>query len=264
MENSIQQTGGAAALTAFRTILRKEVTRFLRIWTQTLLPPVITQSLYFVIFGGFIGSQIAAINGVPYMSFIVPGLVMMAVINSAYSNVVSSFFGAKFMRNIDELLVSPTPNWVIIAGYAGGGALRGILVGAIVFLVSVFFTHPVVHNIWLVLLFVILTSTMFALGGLINAVFAKKFDDTMIVPTFVLMPLTYFGGVFYSVNRLPEFWRELSRFNPILYMVDGFRFGFFGFSDVNVWWSASLLIVLTIVLAMVAWRLLEKGVGMKA
>jgi ABC-2 type transport system permease protein len=264
MEKNIQKHGLAAIWISFYTILRKEVGRFLRIWTQTLLPPVITQSLYFIIFGGFIGSQISAINGVSYMSFIVPGLVMMSVINSSFSNVVSSFFGSKFMRNIDEILVSPTPNWVIIAGYVGGGALRGILVGVIVFLISAIFTQPVVHNIWLVLLFVILTSVLFSLGGLINAVFAKKFDDTMIFPTFILTPLTYLGGVFYSIHSLPEMWQTISKFNPILYMVDGFRYGFFGFSDLNVTFSAGMLIALTVVLVIWCDWLLRKGIGMKS
>lgn len=249
---------------SFYTILRKEVMRFLRIWMQTLLPPVITQSLYFVIFGGFIGSQIPDINGVPYMAFIVPGLVMMAVINGSFSNVVSSFFGSKFMRNIDELLVSPTPNWVIIAGYVGGGALRGVMVGAIVFLISMFFINPVIHNIWVVLLFVVMTSVLFSLGGLINAVFAKKFDDTMIFPTFILTPLTYFGGVFYSIHRLPEFWQGLSKLNPIFYMVDGFRYGFFGFADMNLGFSAGLLVGLTFVMVILCNWLLKRGVGMKA
>jgi ABC-2 type transport system permease protein len=249
---------------SFYTILRKEVMRFLRIWMQTLLPPVITQSLYFVIFGGFIGSQIPDINGVPYMAFIVPGLVMMAVINGSFSNVVSSFFGSKFMRNIDELLVSPTPNWVIIAGYVGGGALRGVMVGAIVFLISMFFINPVIHNIWVVLLFVVMTSVLFSLGGLINAVFAKKFDDTMIFPTFILTPLTYFGGVFYSIHRLPEFWQGLSKLNPIFYMVDGFRYGFFGFADMNLGFSTGLLVGLTFVMVILCNWLLKRGVGMKA
>ncbi len=263
MENELQKRGAWANWIAFKTILRKEVVRFLRIWSQTLLPPVITQSLYFIIFGGFIGSQIPDINGVSYMSFIVPGLVMMAVINSSFTNVVSSFFGSKFQKNIEELLVSPTPNWIIVAGYVGGGVLRGLLVGAIVFLVSLFFINPLIHNIWLILLFVILTSVLFALGGLINAIFAKKFDDTMIFPTFILTPLTYFGGVFYSIDRLPAVWQNVSKLNPILYMVDGFRYGFFGFADVNIWVSVSILVGLTIVLASFSERLLRKGIGMK-
>lgn len=248
---------------AFYTIVIKEVNRFMRIWSQTLLPPVITQSLYFIIFGGFIGSQLPPINGISYMAFIIPGLVMMAVITSAFQNVVSSFFGAKFQKNVEELIVSPTPNWVIIAGYCMGGVLRALLVGIIVFLVSVFFVRPVVHNIWIVILFSLLTALLFSFAGMINAVFAKKFDDVTIFPTFVLTPLTYFGGVFYSINRLPEFWQGVSRFNPILYLVDGFRFGFFGFSDVPVWESAVILSALTVVLAIWCNWLMKKGVGMK-
>lgn len=263
MEKHIQKRGAEGIWINFMTILRKEVSRIFRIWTQTILPPVITQSLYFIIFGGFVGSQIPAINGISYMAFIVPGLVMMSVITSSFQNVVGSFFGAKFQRNIDELLVSPTPNWVIIAGYVGGGVFRGILVGLIVFLVSAFFTQPVIYNFGIVLLFIVLTAIMFSIGGLINAIFARKFDDVQIIPTFVLTPLTYLGGVFYSIHRLPEFWQIVSRFNPILYMVDGFRYGFFGFSDIPIIWSASLLIVLTILMIVWANWLLYRGTGMK-
>jgi len=249
---------------SFYTIVHKEVTRFLRIWSQTLLPPVINQSLYFIIFGGFIGSQVKNINGITYMAFIVPGLVMMSVITSSFTNVVSSFFGSKFQKNIEELMVSPTPNWVIIAGYAMGGVARGILVGAIVFLISALFTHPVVYNIWIVGLFVFLTAVVFSLGGLINGIFATKFDDVSIFPTFVLTPLTYFGGVFYSIKDLPPIWQTLTQFNPILYMVDGFRYGFFGFSDVDIRFSIVMLVVFTILLAGVAWYLLKKGIGLRS
>lgn len=248
---------------ALKTILRKEVVRFMRIWPQTLLPPVITQSLYFIIFGTFIGSQVADINGVSYMAFIVPGLVMMAVINGAFQNVVSSFFSTKFMRNVDELLVSPVPNWLIITGYCGGGVLRGILVGLIVFVVSIFFTQPEIHNIWIIFLFVFLTSLLFSMGGFLNALFAKKFDDISVFSVFILTPLTYFGGVFYSIEDLPEFWQGLSRFNPILYMIDGFRYGFHGFSDVNVMWSIAMLLIFTIVIGATSLHLMRKGVGLK-
>jgi ABC-2 type transport system permease protein len=248
---------------AFATIVRKEITRFMRIWSQTLLPPVITQSLYFIIFGGFIGSQIPPINGVSYMSFIVPGLVMMAVINSSFQNVVSSFFGSKFQRNIEELMVSPVPNTTIILGFVIGGTIRGILVGAIVFLISMFFVQPQIYNLGLVFLFVLLTAVVFSLGGLLNAIFAKKFDDIAIFPTFVLTPLTYLGGVFYSIQRLPEFWQNVSKLNPILYMVDGFRYGFFGFADVNVGISIGILVAITALLSWLCYYLLEKGVGLK-
>lgn len=248
---------------AFKTIVRKEITRFMRIWSQTLLPPVITQSLYFIIFGGFVGSQVPAINGISYMAFIVPGLVMMAVITSSFQNVVSSFFGSKFQRNIEELMVSPVPNGVIISGYVIGGALRGIMVGAIVFLISMLFVQPQIFNLALIFLFVVLTAIVFALGGLLNAIFAKKFDDIAIFPTFVLTPLTYLGGVFYSIHRLPEFWQNVSKLNPILYMVDGFRYGFFGFADMNVGLSVGILVGTAVILSGVCYYLLEKGVGLK-
>lgn len=248
---------------AFYTLLRKEVVRFMRIWTQTLLPPVINQSLYFIIFGSFIGSQVSSINGVSYMAFIVPGLVMMGVINSSFSNVVSSFFGSKFQKNIEELLVSPTPNWVIVAGYAAGGVLRGILVGIIVFIVSVFFTQPQIYSFPLIILFIALTSLVFSLGGLMNGIFANKFDDIGIFTTFILTPLTYFGGVFYSIKSLPVFWQTVSKLNPILYMIDGFRYGFYGVADVNIFISIGVLLTFTIVLLFANLHLLNKGTGLK-
>lgn len=249
---------------ALETIVRKEVTRFTRIWTQTLLPPVITQTLYFVIFGKFIGSQIGGIAGISYMAFIVPGLVMMAIITNSFANVVSSFFGAKFQRSIEELLVSSTPNWMILAGYVSGGILRGVVVGTLVFIVSFFFTQPHVHHPFLIILFMVLTSALFSLGGFINAIFAKRFDDVAIFPTFVLTPLTYLGGVFYSIHSLPEFWQRLSQLNPILYMVNGFRFGFYGISDVNVLASILILIVLIIAITMYSLMLLNRGTGLKS
>ncbi len=249
---------------AFETIVRREIARFTRIWTQTLLPPVITQTLYFVIFGKFIGSRIGDIHGISYMAFIVPGLVMMAVINSAFSNVVSSFFSVKFQRSIEEVLVSPTSNTAIIAGYVMGGVIRGILVGLIVFIVSIFFTRPVIQHFGIIIIFIILTAFVFSLAGLINAIFAKKFDDVSIFPTFVLTPLTYLGGVFYSVHSLPGFWQKISLFNPILYMVNGFRYGFYGFSDVGVGESILFLVALTGVLTYANFYLLEKGIGIKS
>ena len=250
-------------LIALKTLVRKEVNRFLRIWPQTLMPPVITQTLYFVIFGKFIGSRIGQMQGIDYMAFIVPGLVMMAVITSSYTNVVSSFFSSKFQKNIEELMVSPTHNWVILGGYVAGGVLRGILVGLLVFGVSVFFTRPVIHNLGLVLIFIVLTAVVFALGGFINGIFAKKFDDISIFPTFILTPLTYLGGVFYSIQSLPEFWRNASRLNPILYMVNGFRHGFYGFSDVNIWISLSMLVLFGAILIFSNLYLLKKGTGLK-
>ena len=242
-----------ANLVAFQTIVNKEVNRFLRIWSQTLLPSAITQSLYFLIFGGIIGSQInkipiidssGAVMQVPYMQFVVPGLVMMAVLTNAFSNTVSSFFGSKFQKNIEEMLVSPMPNSIIIAGYVIGGALRGILVGLIVFLVAfIFGAVPAVHNYGIIALFVIMTSLVFSLAGMTNGIFAKKFDDVSIVPVFVLTPLTYLGGVFYSIQSLPPVWQTVSKFNPIVYMVDGFRYGFFGVSEVNIGISLGILTV---------------------
>ena len=249
---------------ALSTIVRKEVVRFMRIWSQTLLPSVITQTLYFVIFGKFIGSRVGDVGGVSYMSFIIPGLVMMAVINNAFANVVSSFFGSKFQRSIEEILVSPTPSWVIIAGYVGGGTLRGVLCGILVFLVSIFFEHPMVHSFWLVIVFVVLTSMVFSLGGLANGIFAKRFDDVAIFPTFVLTPLTYLGGVFYSIHSLPEFWQKVSYLNPILYMINGFRFGFYGISDVNVFLSLGILLLTAVGLTVINLRFLDKGTGLRA
>jgi ABC-2 type transport system permease protein len=248
---------------AFKTLLRKEISRILRIWTQTLLPPLVTQSLYFIIFGKFIGSQVGPINGISYMSFIVPGIVMMAVINSAYGNVVSSFFGAKFQRSIEEMLVAPMKEWVIVAGYVSAGVLRGIVVGLLVFLVSCFFTHPSIYNIGIVIAFTILTSTVFSLAALINGIFARNFDEVAIFQNFVLVPLIYLGGVFYSISRLPVVWQNISKLNPLLYMVDGFRYGFFGFSDVNIKLSAGMLIVLTLILWQINIVLLKKGIGIK-
>ncbi len=249
---------------SLKTIIRKEVVRILRIWTQTLIPPVITQTLYFVIFGKFIGSRIGQVQGIDYMSFIVPGLVMMAVINNSYGNTVSSFFSAKFQRNIEEIMVSPTPNWVIVLGYAIGGVIRGVSVGFLVFLVSCFFTRPLIHSFPVILIFVILTSIVFSLGGFMNAMFATKFDDVAIVPTFILTPLTYLGGVFYSVQSLPEFWQNVSRLNPILYMVNGFRYGFYGTSDVHVGLSVFLLFAFIVLLGFLNLRLMEKGAGLKS
>lgn len=249
---------------ALMTLVRKEVVRFIRIWPQTLVPPVVTQSLYFLIFGKFIGSQIGDINGISYMAFIVPGLVMMSVINNSYANVSGSFFSSKFQRSVEELLVSPAPDWVIIGGYSISGALRGVLCGVLVFMVSVFFTHPRIHQVLVILVFIVLTAFVFSLGGLLNGILAKKFDDISIVPTFILTPLTYLGGVFYSINLLPGFWRDLSQVNPILYMVNGFRYGFYGFSDVHVGLSFFILVLFGIILTLVNLYLLRKGTGLRS
>ncbi|PCK10045.1 MAG: ABC transporter permease [Alteromonadaceae bacterium] len=250
-------------LTAFSTIIRKEVTRFLRIWPQTLLPPVITMALYFVIFGRLIGERIGPMGGVDYMSFVVPGLVMMAVINSSYSNVVSSFYSAKFTKCIEEILVSPTPNYIILAGYIGGGMLRGVLVGLIVLLVSLFFSPLEIHNLYITVLVVMLTSLLFAAAGLVNAIYANSFDDISIVPTFVLTPLTYLGGVFYSTSLLPDFWQGVSMLNPILYLVSTFRYGLLGFEDVSVFASLIGIFILALTLLMLCLVLLEKSVRLR-
>ena len=253
-----------AQLISLETMVRKEITRILRIWSQTLLPPLVTQTLYFLIFGKFIGAQVASIHGVTYMQFIVPGLVMMAVIGSAYGNVVSSFFGAKFQRNIEEILVSPTPEWVIIAGFTLGGLIRGIIVGILVFGISLFFAHPVVHNIWIVLFFTIFTSMAFSLAALVNGIFARNFDEVAFFQNFILTPLIYLGGVFYSIHNLSPGWQAFSLFNPLVYMINGFRYGFFGFSDVPVGICALILLVLTIILTTVNVVLLKKGIGIKS
>ena len=254
----------AAQLISLQTIVRKEIKRIMRIWTQTMLPPLVTQTLYFLIFGKFIGSQVASIEGVSYMAFIVPGLVMMAVISNAYGNVVSSFFGAKFQRSIEEVLVSPTPEWVIVLGYSLGGVIRGIMVGALVFLISLFFAHPAVHNIWIILFFTIFASVVFSLAALINGIFASNFDEVALFQNFVLTPLIYLGGVFYSISVLPKGWQIFSYFNPLVYMVNGFRYGFFGFCDVPLWVCITIVVTLTIILAWANVYLLKKGIGIKS
>ncbi|AWB56605.1 ABC transporter permease [Colwellia sp. Arc7-D] len=249
---------------ALKSIMHKEIHRFMRIWVQTLVPPAITISLYFVIFGSLIGSRIGQMGGFDYMSFIVPGLIMMSVITNSYSNVASSFFSAKWQRNVEEMLVAPVPNWVIVAGYVGGGMARGMLVGGIVTLVSMFFVDIQIHNIWVIIVTVALTSATFALGGLINAIFAGSFDDISIIPTFILTPLTYLGGVFYSISLLPEFWQGVSQINPIVYMVNAFRYGFLGISDVSLTLSFTVLGVFIVSLYTIAMVLITKGIGLRS
>lgn len=244
---------------AYCTIVRKEVKRFTRIWVQTLIPPVITMSLYFVIFGQLIGSRIGQMGGFDYMSFVVPGLIMMSIVNSSYSNVVSSFFSAKFNKSIEELQVSPTPSYIILLGYVTGGVLRGLCVGLIVTLVSMIFTRLSLYSVGITVLVVVLTSILFALAGFINAVFANSFDDISVVPTFILTPLTYLGGVFYSIDLLPEFWQGVSQVNPVLYVISAFRYGFLGVSDVNIYVALSGIAGFVAILYCLAWYLLEKG-----
>ena len=244
---------------ALLTIVRKEVRRYLRIWSQTLLPSAITMSLYYVIFGSLIGSRIGQMGGFTYMEFVVPGLIMMAIVTNSYANVASSFFGAKFNHSVEELLVSPVPSYVILWGYVIGGVTRGVLVAIIVTAVSLFFTKLAINNIFIVLAVVILTSILFALFGFMNGVFANTFDDISIVPTFVLTPLTYLGGVFYSLDLLPEFWANVSRANPLVYVVNAFRYGMLGVSDVNIQVAFSMIIGFVIAAYVYSLYLLNSG-----
>lgn len=249
--------------TAFRTILTKELLRFLRIWIQTVLPPVITTTLYFIIFGTLIGARIGDMDGIAYIDFIVPGLILMTVITNSYANVVSSFYSSKFQRHVEELLIAPVPNWIIVAGYVGGGVARGVVVGIAVTGVSLLFTDLSIHSYGWTLTVFVLTSVLFALGGFINAIFANSFDDISIVPTFVLTPLTYLGGVFYSIRLLPEFWQQVSLANPVLYMVNAFRYGLLGVSDIPMSLALAIILLFILGLTAVSLYLLQKGVGIK-
>lgn len=244
---------------AFQTILVKEIRRILRIWPQTLLPPVITMALYFIIFGKMIGSRVGDMGGVPYMQFIVPGLIMMAVITNSYSNVVSSFFSAKFTASIEELLVSPVSKHAILMGYIGGGIFRGLIIAIIVSIVALFFTKLGIEHLFVTIFTVLGTSILFSLGGFINAAYARSFDDITIIPSFVLTPLTFLGGVFYSMENLSTFWYNISLLNPIVYMVNAFRFGILGYSDVNVWYSMAAIFVFCVVFYVMSYRLLSDG-----
>ncbi len=250
--------------TAFKSLLSKEINRFMRIWVQTLVPPAITMTLYFIIFGNLIGSRIGEMNGFSYMEYIVPGLIMMSVITNSYSNVASSFYSSKFQKNIEELLVAPVPNYIIIIGFVMGGVTRGLAVGAIVTVVSLFFVDLQVEHWGIIIATVFMTSVVFSLGGLINAIFAKTFDDISIIPTFILTPLTYLGGVFYSINLLPEFWQGVSKINPIVYMVNAFRYGFLGVSDVGIVTSFTVLIAFVVALYAIAHYLVTKGIGLRS
>lgn len=249
---------------AFMTILRKEVKRFTRIWVQTLLPPAITMILYFVIFGKLIGSRIGEMAGFSYIDFVAPGLIMMAVITNSYANVSSSFFSAKFQRSVEEILVSPTPNYVILLGFVMGGVVRGMAVGLIVTLMSLCFTDLQVQHWFITIFIVLMTSILFSLAGFINAIYANTFDDVSIVPTFILTPLTYFGGVFYSIHLLPGFWQQVSVFNPILHMVNAFRYGMLGITDVHLGMAFAGLILCVTVLFVVALYLLKNGKRLRA
>lgn len=244
---------------AYKTMVRKELTRMFRIWTQTFLPSVITTTLYFLIFGTFIGSQVGKIGDHTYMQFIVPGLVMMTVITNSFTNVIFSFYGAKFQKNLEELMVAPVSYWTIIAGFITGGVLRSLIVGTLTLIVSMFFTQLHLVHFFAVIFFIVTSSTLFALAGLVNGIYAKSFDDMSIFLTFVLTPLTYLGGVFYSVKLLSPIWQYLSFGNPILYMVNGFRYGFLGVSDVSVWVSVVVTLVFSAIFFFWALYLFSSG-----
>ncbi len=248
---------------AFLMLLTREVLRFGRIWMQTILPPMITTALYFIVFGHLIGPRVGEIDGVPYINYLVPGLILMSVITQSYANVVSSFYGAKFARHIEELLVSPMPHWLIILGYLAGGVARGLAVGAAVTVVALFFADIRVHDFLALLLVAVLTSSLFSLAGMINAIYANSFDHIAIVPTFVLTPLTYLGGVFYSIHMLPPFWQQVSLFNPILYIINGFRYAMLGISDVPLLATFGILIATFVALFIFTLRLFHKGIGMR-
>jgi ABC-2 type transport system permease protein len=247
----------------FSTIVIREFQRIVRIWAQTILPPTVTATLYFMIFGSLIGRRVGLVGGYGYMQFIAPGLIMMSVITNSYGNVVSSFFGAKFGKHLEELLVSPLPNWLILSGYVAGGMLRGLLVGSVVTLVALLFTRLAVHHLLIVLAALLLTSIVFSLGGFMNALFAKNFDQISWFPTFVLTPLTYLGGVFYSVNMLPGWAQYVSRANPILYMVSAFRYGFLGTSDVALTMAFGIMIAAALLMFGLALWLLDRGAGIR-
>ena len=248
---------------AVKTLIRKEIIRVMRIWVQTIVPPAITMTLYFIIFGNLIGRRIGQMDGFDYMQFIAPGLIMMSVITNSYGNVVSSFFGAKFGRHLEEMLVSPMSNSAIIVGHVAGGVIRGLSVGAMVTVIALFFTRLEVQHPFMTISIVLLSSTVFALMGFINAVFAKKFDDISIVPTFVLTPLTYLGGVFYSISLLPDFWQTVSKANPILYMVNAFRYGILGVSDISIGVAYAILIFFVVLLFSACLYLLNRGIGIR-
>lgn len=250
---------------AFKTIVIREVLRFSRIWVQTILPPAITTTLYFIIFGNLIGDRIGVMDGLSYMDFIIPGLIMMSVITNSYANVVSSFYGVKFQKNIEEMLISPMPNYIILLGFVAGGVARGLAVGLVVTVISLLFADaPRIEHLGITIAIVFLTATLFALGGFINAVYAQSFDDISIIPTFVLTPLTYLGGVFYSIHMLPPFWQQASMANPILYMVNAFRYGIIGTSDIDIGISFALTLGFIALLFGFSLFLLKRGIGIRS
>jgi ABC-2 type transport system permease protein len=248
---------------AFQTILFKEIHRFMRIWPQTVLPAAVTTSLYFLIFGTLIGPRIGNMHGMPYIDYIAPGVILMSVITNSYGNVVSSFYSTKFQRHIEELLIAPVPNWVIVTGYVSGGIVRGMVVGSVVALIAWLFTDAKVTYYAITLGVFFMTATLFSLAGFINAIYANSFDDISIIPSFVLAPLVYLGGVFYSIELLPDFWRKVSLGNPILYMVNAFRYGVLGVSDIDIALAAGIIMGFIVVLALLSLYLLHKGTGIK-
>ncbi len=249
---------------AYLTIVRKELKRFLSVWGQSLLPSGVTTTLYFLVFGSFLGEKIGKINDIEYITFIAPGLIMMSIITNSYSNTSFSFYVGKLQKSIEELLVSPVPNWIKLLGYVTGGIARGMITGLIVFFVSLFFIDLSIFNIWIIFGFFLLSSSIFSLIGLINGVYAKSFDGINIVPAFVLTPLIYLGGVFYSVQSLPETWQKISEFNPLFYIINGFRYGFTGVSDIDIKYSFLILVILIIILSIIALTLIKKGIGVKS
>lgn len=248
---------------AYVTIVRKEFLRMFRVWAQALLPPAVTTVLYFLVFGKFIGAQVAPIGGMSYMEFIIPGVIMMSVITQSFMHSAFGYYIAKFQRSIEEIQVSPTPYWVMILGYVTGGVLRGMVTGAILLVISLFFTSLAIHNVFHVIAFAFLTSVVFSLAGLVNAIFAKDFDSISIFPTFILTPLTYLAGTFYSLSMLPAVWREVSLWNPLLYMINGFRYGLIGVTDVNITISYGILITLSGALSLAVWYLFYSGRGIR-
>ncbi len=253
----------AQQLVTLQTLARKEISRVTRIWVQTIVPPIITMSLYFIIFGNLIGRRIGQMDGFDYMQYIAPGLIMMSVIQNAYGNVVSSFFGAKFQKHLEEMLVSPMPTYAIIIGHVSGGVFRGLIVGTIVTVIALFFTKLQIANLFVTVSIVVLTAIVFALAGLINAIFARKFDDISIIPSFVLAPLTYLGGIFYSISLLPELAQKVSLFNPILYMVNAFRYGMLGVSDIDIRTAYGITIIFIVLLFSLSMFLINRGVGIR-
>jgi ABC-2 type transport system permease protein len=250
-------------LIALYTITRKEIIRILRIWVQTVVPPVITMTLYFIIFGNLIGRRIGEMGGFDYMQYMAPGLIMMSVITNSYGNVVSSFFAAKFQGHLQEMLVAPVGSSVIILGHVIGGVFRGVLVGGVVTVVALFFTELQVQNPLIAFSILLLTAAVFSLAGMVNAIFARKFDDVAIIPSFVLAPLTYLGGVFYTTSLLPDFWARVSAFNPILYMVNGFRYGMLGVSDIDIGTAYAIILVFLVLAFATCYYLISRGVGIR-